>query len=203
MSSLKNNNNIITNCFVVIIINVFLMQIIFSGMSEKFLLDSNLIITEPWRVISYQFLHGGIIHLGANLLVLISFGFIIERVIGSKNYIILFLISSIAGALGIYITSLIGAPGRAVGISVFLMTLISFYVCVQPKDKILLIIIPMPLWVGFCLIVGLDTVNLILQIFGDGLIPYLGSAGHLSGVITGYCYHKYMMKHPKKVLKGQ
>lgn len=50
-----------------------------------------------WQLVSYQFLHGGWIHLAANLLLLHSLGPILETTLGRRRFLILYLFS---GAMG-------------------------------------------------------------------------------------------------------
>ena len=51
----------------------------------------------PWRHLSAMFVHFGLLHIGFNLLALVSFGRVLERVLGSARFASLLLVS---GALG-------------------------------------------------------------------------------------------------------
>ena len=42
---------------------------------------------QPWRIITYQFLHGGVMHLVFNLLVLYFMGPFVERSFGSRAFL--------------------------------------------------------------------------------------------------------------------
>jgi membrane associated rhomboid family serine protease len=57
--------------------------------------------SEPWRVLSAVFLHASLIHIGVNMLSLISLGRTLERHFGSARYLLLYLLS---GALGFGVT---------------------------------------------------------------------------------------------------
>jgi len=52
---------------------------------------------EPWRHLSAMFVHFGLLHLGFNLLALVSFGRTLERVLGTARFTLLLLLT---GALG-------------------------------------------------------------------------------------------------------
>ncbi len=54
---------------------------------------------EVWRLVSSAFLHGGLMHLGFNMLVLVIIGRLIERVIGPQRFLILYTACALAGAL--------------------------------------------------------------------------------------------------------
>ena len=54
---------------------------------------------EWWRLVSSSFLHGNLMHLGANMLALASFGPFLERVLGRSRYVVLYMASGLAGSL--------------------------------------------------------------------------------------------------------
>ena len=53
--------------------------------------------SEPWRQLSAIFVHFGLLHIGFNVLALVSFGRVLERVLGSARFTVLLLTT---GALG-------------------------------------------------------------------------------------------------------
>ena len=75
-----------------------------------------------FTMISYQFAHGGIFHLVSNLWFLLIFGGFIERLWGSFNFLMFYLISGIAAAVIFILISgaseapLIGASGSISGL---------------------------------------------------------------------------------------
>jgi len=54
---------------------------------------------EWWRLISYQFLHVGLLHIGLNMWVLWSVGRLTERLYGRLPFLTLYILSGIGGAL--------------------------------------------------------------------------------------------------------
>ena len=73
---------------------------------------------EWWRVISYQFLHAGLLHLGANMLCLYFFGPVLESLWGSKRFLALYLGSGIIGGAAVIMTGrgAVGASGSLCGL---------------------------------------------------------------------------------------
>ena len=75
---------------------------------------------EWWRVVTSLFLHGGLIHLFANMFVLVSIGPLAERLFGHAAFAILYLLAGVAGSLaGIYWHPLgpsVGASGAVFGV---------------------------------------------------------------------------------------
>lgn len=54
---------------------------------------------EVWRLITYQFLHGGVMHLVFNMWALHFFGPAVENAMGAKRFLLFYLACGIAGAL--------------------------------------------------------------------------------------------------------
>jgi membrane associated rhomboid family serine protease len=76
---------------------------------------------EWWRLITSAFLHGSIIHLGMNMLMLYWIGAPIEEAIGRARFVILYLVSGLAGAAGALLLTeqnaiTVGASGAIFGL---------------------------------------------------------------------------------------
>lgn len=54
---------------------------------------------EPWRLLSYAALHGGLLHVGINGAVFAALGPPIERIVGTGRYLAFYALAAIAGAL--------------------------------------------------------------------------------------------------------
>ncbi len=73
---------------------------------------------EWYRLVTAMFLHGGLIHIGFNMIVLLDIGPMVEEVYGSARYLFLYLVMCIAG----YVLSAlaghfsVGASGAILGI---------------------------------------------------------------------------------------
>jgi membrane associated rhomboid family serine protease len=92
----------------------------FDALSKQWgaLLPSDL-ITHPWTLITYAFLHQGIVHIFFNMLVLFIFGPRVEMQLGSRSFLILYFVSAIGGALLSFATPyvhIVGASGATFGV---------------------------------------------------------------------------------------
>lgn len=72
--------------------------------------------------LSYSFLHGGILHVGMNMLALVSLGRPVAQRLGQGRYLLLYILSAIGGGLGFalitYTTELmVGASGALFGLA--------------------------------------------------------------------------------------
>jgi len=76
---------------------------------------------DPLPVVTYQFLHGGLDHLGINMLALLAFGTPVERRLGAARFLAFYLICGLAGAAAHLLAfpdspaPLIGASGAIAG----------------------------------------------------------------------------------------
>lgn len=75
---------------------------------------------EVWRIISGGFLHSGLFHIGFNMYLLWQLGLQVERALGERDYIAVYLTSLIGGSLGaIFLSPLsptVGASGAVFGL---------------------------------------------------------------------------------------
>jgi membrane associated rhomboid family serine protease len=75
---------------------------------------------EWWRLITSAFLHASILHLAINMLVLWIFGSALEQVLGRARFILIYLVSGLAGSAGALLLSpnavTVGASGAVFGL---------------------------------------------------------------------------------------
>lgn len=88
---------------------------------------------QPWRFLTTAFLHGGIIHLGFNMLSLYFVGRAVEEALGAWRYALVYILSALGGTLAVLIWVLavpatwlqatVGASGAVFGLfaSVFVL----------------------------------------------------------------------------------
>jgi len=91
-------------------IGVFFLQTTVGWVTAAMIFVPRLILVRPWTIVTYMFLHAGVMHLAFNMLALFFFGPRVEERLGSRNFLTLYLISGISGAL----LSLIMGPSAAV-----------------------------------------------------------------------------------------
>jgi membrane associated rhomboid family serine protease len=91
-------------------IGVFFLQSTTDWITGAMIFVPRLILVRPWTIITYMFLHAGVMHLAFNMLGLFFFGPRVEERLGSRSFLNLYLLSGITGAL----LSLIMGPSAAV-----------------------------------------------------------------------------------------
>ena len=87
---------------------------------------------EPWRMITSVFSHGGFLHILFNMYTLWMFGQVLETMLGRGRFLVLYLLSGLAGSLGVmYFDLLLGlAPNPVVGASGAIFGLMGAYVVI-------------------------------------------------------------------------
>jgi membrane associated rhomboid family serine protease len=121
-----------------------------------------------WRLITATFLHYGPFHLLLNMLALFWFGSLLEQRIGSGRFLLLYLVSGLAGSAGALImdptTPTVGASGAIFGI------LGAGLVLERQRDYV---------FGGSAL--GIIVINLVFTFS----IPNISIGGHLGGLLGG------------------
>jgi membrane associated rhomboid family serine protease len=121
-----------------------------------------------WRLITAAFLHYGPFHLLMNMLALWWFGSLLEQRIGAGKFLLLYLVSGLAGSAGALIASpldpTVGASGAIFGI------LGAGLVMERQRDYV---------FGGSAL--GIIVINLVLTFS----IPNISIGGHIGGLIGG------------------
>ena len=71
-----------------------------------------------WRVVTAMFLHGGLIHIGFNMMTLMQFGPALEELYGSGRYLFLYVVTGAIGFLASALTGhfSVGASGALLGL---------------------------------------------------------------------------------------
>jgi membrane associated rhomboid family serine protease len=154
---------------------VYVLQSIIPGFTDGLLLNSNVFRGELWRFITAIFLHGSVVHLIYNLFALLLFGLILERLIGSRNFLIVFFASGVVGNIvGVnFYPSSLGASGAIYGI-IGCITIINPMMMVWAFGLLLPMFVAAILWI----------VGDIMGVFGFGGND-VGYIAHLSGVLIG------------------
>ena len=162
-----------------ICIGIYVLQLLIPGFTELFVLNLKAIYEKQyWRFVSAIFLHGSAVHLIYNLFALLLFGLILEKLIGSRNFLIVFFASGIVGNLiGVnFYSSSLGASGAIYGI-IGCITLVNPMMMVWAFGLLVPMFVAASLWV----------IGDIMGVFGFGGAD-VGYIAHLSGVLIGIVF---------------
>ena len=89
----------------------------------------------PFTFITYQFLHGSVMHLIGNMVFLILFGFAVEASLGSIRFLLYYLVGGI-GAAGLFTLLNLGSSTPLLGASGSVSAVMAMYICLYKAKKI-------------------------------------------------------------------
>jgi membrane associated rhomboid family serine protease len=121
-----------------------------------------------WRLLTATFLHYGLLHLGMNMLVLWFIGPALEEYFGHWRYLLVYVVSGLAGSAG----ALIWSPNAlTVGASGAIFGIMGAAVVLEARR----------IWVFGGQAMGLVVINLAISF----VIPGVSRGGHIGGLIGG------------------
>ena len=142
----------------------------------------------PWTFLTYMFVHGGLLHLLGNLLLLFFFAGPVENRMGSRAFILYYLYCGVGAAVfslalagaGMDVRPFVGASGALLGVTLAFATY-------WPDAELVIFPIPVPMkartFVG--ILIGLD-ILLALLAPNDGV----AHLAHVGGAIFGYLFFR-------------
>lgn len=144
-----------------------------------------------WQIVTYMFLHGGLIHLLVNMFVLFFAGPPTERTIGTKNFIILYFLSGVLGGLAWLIIS---KHGLCIGASAAIFGVLGAFATLYPQAEVtMLLFFVMPLTMkAWMMVVGLTIIEIMYFVSDQG--GNIANMAHIGGVLVGFLYIKIMQK---------
>lgn len=186
---------------------VFLVQILVQASRPRFyLVDylglsyAGLIHGYVWQLLTYQFLHGGLLHLLFNSFGLFAFGFVVEHHLGARRFVILYLVSGMVGGLVHVLGSfvwpshfgvIVDAYGKfyvpMVGASAGLFGLVAAFALMFPNQELRLLIPPVT--VSAKVLLGVSIGISVLGILIDR--SNVAHGAHAGGILGGWLMLRY------------
>jgi membrane associated rhomboid family serine protease len=158
-----------------------------------------------WTILTSMFMHASVFHLFANMLSLFFLGSLLEKIIGRKRFLLMYLASGIIGSLVFIGVALIfnsGLDVSAVGASGAIFGIAGALAILTPKMPVYIMFIPiaMPMWFGVILILAvLWIISLPVVANLTGVQILIGNGAHLGGLLAGVAYALYLkLKYPKR-----
>jgi membrane associated rhomboid family serine protease len=166
-------------------IGAYFVQITAPRMADFFVFVPRLVHLRPWTIVTYMFLHGGLMHIGFNMLALFFFGPRVEERLGSQRFLVLYFISGISGA----ILSFIFTPGAAIiGASAGVFGVMLAFAYFWPNAPILIWgVLPVPARI----LVIITTILALYAGFGGGG-GGIAHFAHLGGYAGAFLYLRWL-----------
>lgn len=166
---------------------------------SAFQFDPSSLLTRPWTLVTYIFLHTGLLHLFVNMLVLYFLGTALEQRLGNKQFLGIFFTAGVLSAVGytflshpifnIYPGPMVGASGAIYGVFAALTAL-------EPNLRVYVYFVPMRLKHALLLFAIFD----FLMINSSDMIAH---TAHLSGLFVGLYMGFRMKKIHEKYMRSR
>jgi membrane associated rhomboid family serine protease len=148
-----------------------------------------------WQLLTYQFMHGGWLHLLLNCWAIYVFGREVESTLGRNSFLTLYFSSGVIGGLfqalaGVLFDGRFAAP--VVGASAGAFGLVAAFATLYPERPLMLLlffVIPLNMRAKFLLLF-----SAIITVFGLILpMDNIAHAAHLGGMLTGIGFVRYVL----------
>jgi len=142
-----------------------------------------------WQLVTYAFLHGGLLHIFLNMFALWMFGSLIELTWGSRRFLLYYFVCVVGAAVAqLIVTSGMGDIYPTIGASGGVFGILLAFGLRFPNQYILLLIPPIPIKAKyFVLIYG--AIELYLGI--SGTEAGVAHFAHLGGMLAGFVMIAY------------
>lgn len=149
------------------------------------------LLTKPWQIFSYSWLHGNLFHLIMNMVLLYFVGQMFLQQFQNRNLVTFYIFGGITGGIFFLLfQNIFNYSHLLVGASAAVYAVFFGMISYNPKMPVRLLLIPTSfplLYVGYFFI-AFDVYNIIANQNAGG------SISHLGGAIFGYLYMKQFEK---------
>jgi membrane associated rhomboid family serine protease len=154
-----------------------------------------------WQLLTYQFMHAGLLHILLNSWAIFVFGRAIEEALGGRKFLTLFLTSGVVGGLFQVLVALLWPQhfgGAVVGASAGAFGLVAAFGVLFPERELTLLlffIIPVRLSAKMLLmlsaVLAVTGVVFSESIFGGNI----ANAAHLGGMLAGVIFVRWFVRN--------
>jgi membrane associated rhomboid family serine protease len=164
------------------LLNLFGLSVVNVYIIDWFALtpSSTEMITQPWRLVTYMFLHGSGFHILFNMLWLWWMGRPVEDTLGSRNFAVIYLGSGIGGALIQILLAGVISSGPTIGASGAVFGIMVCFAVLYPRQPIMLLLLP-PIEARY-LVMGLIVLDVLFLNASDNIARIV----HLGGAFWGW-----------------
>jgi len=147
----------------------------------------------PWQLITYAFLHGGLLHLGLNMYALWLFGSGLEDLWGGRKFAVFYFSCVIGAGLTQLVVSEIallqgGDAYPVLGASGGVFGLLVAFGMLFPETRLILLFPPVPIKAKW-FVIGYGAIELLAGVTGS--MMGVAHFAHLGGMVTGYLLLRY------------
>ncbi len=137
-------------------------------------------LTQPWRLVTYMFLHGGFLHFLFNMLWLWWMGRSVEETLGPRTFTVIYFGAGILGALLDAALALVFSSALVIGASGAVTGILVAFAMLYPKAPIMLFLFP-PIQARY-FVAGWIAIDILFLGSSDGVARLV----HIGGALGGY-----------------
>jgi len=128
-----------------------------------------------YRLITAMFLHGGLIHIGFNMMVLLDIGPVVEELYGSARYLFIYVLTGVLGfAMSMFFHPALGASGALMGLIGVLIAVTTKRTSMEARA------------------LRSRLISWAVSVFVFGFFVHADNVAHLGGLATGFILGKIM-----------
>jgi len=146
----------------------------------------------PWQLITYGFLHSGVVHLIFNMFALWMFGMQVENAWGSRTFAVYYLVCVIGAAtIQLIVTSSAASAGEiypTLGASGGVFGILLAFGMMFPEQRLILLFTPIPIKAKW-LVIGYGAIELWAGV--TGTTAGVAHFAHLGGMLFGFVLIQY------------
>jgi rhomboid protease GluP len=141
------------------------------GSSNRSAIDLN----QWYRLVTGMFLHGGLIHIGFNMMVLLDIGPVVEELYGSPRYLFVYIFTGAVGfAMSMFFHPAVGASGALMGLLGVLIAVTGKRGSLESKA------------------LRSRLISWAISVFAMGFFIGADNVAHFGGLATGFILGKFM-----------
>lgn len=131
-----------------------------------------------YEFVTHAFVHANVVHLLLNSIVLLQFGLLTERIIGTRNFLLVLLASILGGAWFHWCS---GEHGDLVGMSGGVFGIMACYAHLRPDQGVWLLFFRMKMLTAMIVLTAVS-----LALAWSHALPGIGHWAHLGGIFVGW-----------------
>jgi membrane associated rhomboid family serine protease len=168
----------------IINVSVFFLQLFMDDWFVRRFAAVPMLWWQPWRYLTFQFLHGSPMHLAFNMIGLYFLGMILEQSWGTRRFLRFYLICGVVAGLSHVVLSLMISSNWRVpllGASGGVFAVVAACAILFPHIRVIVFLFPMSIRAAALLFLGIALVGVLMEIRAavDGS-PSAGGVAHMA-----------------------
>lgn len=178
----------LSGAIIALCVAVYFLSLIAPGLVYNYLvLNPDYLAAMPWTIITHMFVHASFDHLLWNMLFLFFFGMELERRVGERRFLEIYMLSGIVAASA----QMLIASGGLVGASGALYGVMGCLAMIAPEIRVLVFFV-LPLSIRAAVVA-----YALIDFLMIGSADNIAHMAHIAGLLVGLAFGYAMQKRPR------